>query len=127
DGQQANNPWLQELPDPITRSTWDNFITMSKADADELGVKNYNVSNGALNGSYVKLSFGEITLEKVPVIIQPGQAPGSIGLALGYGRKDGLQKEMQTGLNAYSLYKDFKSFQQVELEKTKGNHEFALT
>src|SRR5699024_424574 len=36
DGKQANNPWLQEFPDPITRSTWDNFITMSMADADKL-------------------------------------------------------------------------------------------
>src|SRR5699024_4512011 len=72
DGQQANNPWLQELPDPITRSTWDNFISMSKADADELGVKNRNVSNGALNGSYVNLKLGDVSIENVPVMIQPG-------------------------------------------------------
>ncbi len=126
DGQQANNPWLQELPDPITRSTWDNFISMSKADADKLGVKNWNVSNGALNGSYVNLKAGDVSIEKVPVMIQPGQAPGTIGLALGYGRKAGMQEEMQTGINTYPLYKDFKNFQDVSLELTKGEHEFAL-
>jgi len=126
DGRQANNPWLQELPDPITRSTWDNFITMSKADADRLGVKNRNLANGALNGSYVNLTAGEVTFEKVPVMIQPGQAPGTIGLALGYGRRAGIQKEMQTGINAYPLYKDFKNFQHVDLELAKGEHEFAL-
>ena len=37
DGQQANNPWLQELPDPITRASWDNYLTISQADATALG------------------------------------------------------------------------------------------
>jgi hypothetical protein len=36
DGQQANNPWLQEFPDPITRVSWDNYVTVSKADAEKL-------------------------------------------------------------------------------------------
>src|SRR5690606_10968950 len=40
DGQQANNPWLQEFPDPITRASWDNYLTISKADADALGLQN---------------------------------------------------------------------------------------
>ena len=39
DGQQANNPWLQELPDPITRTTWDNYLTVSAADALEMGLR----------------------------------------------------------------------------------------
>ena len=38
DGQMANNPWLQEFPDPLTRATWDNYLTMSQADADRLGL-----------------------------------------------------------------------------------------
>ena len=42
DGQQANNPWLQELPDPITRTTWDNYITISATDATRLGIENNN-------------------------------------------------------------------------------------
>ena len=37
DGQQANNPWLQEFPDPITRTSWDNYLTISQADADVIG------------------------------------------------------------------------------------------
>lgn len=126
DGRQANNPWLQELPDPITRTTWDNFITMSKKDADDLNIKNYTVSKGALNGNCVNLTLDDVTLENVPVIIQPGQAPGTIGLALGYGRKSGVQEEMETGINAYPLYKDFKKFQSVSLEKADGkDHKFA--
>ncbi len=125
DGQQANNPWLQELPDPITRTTWDNFISISRADAERLDLENYIVDNGGLNGSRVNVKMGGIVLENVPVLIQPGQAKGTIGMALGYGKKEGIQKEMQTGINAYPLYQDFNNFQTVSLEKVGGDHEFA--
>jgi molybdopterin-containing oxidoreductase family iron-sulfur binding subunit len=125
DGQQANNPWLQELPDPITRTTWDNYITISATDATRLGIENNNVANGALNGSYVNLFMGETVINKVPVLIQPGQAQGSIGLALGYGRTTSIQKEMQTGVNAYRLYKEFSPIQTVTIDRIEGEHEFA--
>ncbi|APG60407.1 TAT-variant-translocated molybdopterin oxidoreductase [Christiangramia salexigens] len=125
DGQQFNNPWLQEMPDPLTRASWDNYITMSRADAEALGVFNENVANGGLNGSYVNVSVGDTVVKQVPVYILPGQAKGSVGLALGYGRKAGIQEEMQTGVNAYPLYKDFRSVQKVQIEKAAGVHEFA--
>lgn len=125
DGQQANNPWLQEFPDPITRVSWDNYATISKADAEELGIENYNVANGALNGSYVTLKVGDVVLENVPALIQPGQAKGTVGLAFGYGRKAALKEEMQVGVNAYKLYKDFNNTQVVSVEKASGDHEFA--
>jgi len=124
DGQQANNPWLQEFPDPITRVSWDNYLTVSKADAKELGLKNYNVSNGALDSNYANIKANGINL-KVPVIIQPGQAKGSVGLAFGYGKTNGMKKEMQVGVNAYKLYHNFNSFQNVEIEPVDDNHEFA--
>jgi len=38
DGRQANNPWLQEFPDPISRVSWDNYVTVSKADAESWGL-----------------------------------------------------------------------------------------
>ncbi|MFD2517750.1 TAT-variant-translocated molybdopterin oxidoreductase [Salinimicrobium flavum] len=124
-GNQANNPWLQEMPDPITRASWDNYLKISKADAEALGLVNEHVSNGALNGSYVNLKVGDTVLEKVPVFIQPGQAKGAVALALGYGKKEGVQREMQVGVNAFPLYKDFKTFQNVTIEKAGGIHEFA--
>ena len=124
DGQQANNPWLQEFPDPITRVSWDNYITVSAADASAAGLKNVNVANGALNGSYAKVTVGETNLT-VPVIIQPGQAKGSIGLALGYGEKAGLQEEMQVGVNAFAFYNDFNPVQEVSISLADGFHEFA--
>lgn len=125
DGQQANNPWLQEFPDPITRASWDNYLTVSADDAKELGLVNKHVSNGALNGSYANVIMGDVRVENVPVIIQPGQARGSVGLALGYGKKDAVQKEMQTGVNAYPLYRNFSAIQNVTIEKASGTHEFA--
>ncbi|SHG13314.1 quinol:cytochrome c oxidoreductase iron-sulfur protein precursor [Salegentibacter echinorum] len=125
DGQQFNNPWLQEMPDPITRTTWDNYVTMSRVDAEKLDIENYTVSNGALNGGYVNIKLGDVSVNNVPVIIQPGQAAGSIGLALGYGKKEAVQEEMRVGVNAFPLYKDFKTFQNVSIEKASGSHEFA--
>ncbi len=125
DGRQAGNPWLQEFPDPISRVTWDNYVTVSKADADKLGMVNENVANGALDGSYAKLTVNGVTVDRVPVIIQPGQATGSVGLSFGYGREVGMKSEMKTGVNAYNLYQDFNNVQSVTVEKSSGNHEFA--
>ena len=124
DGQQANNPWLQEFPDPITRVSWDNYITVAATDAEAAGLKNVNVANGALNGSYAQVTVGGTTLT-VPVLIQPGQAKGSVGLALGYGEKAGLQEEMQVGVNAFAFYNDFNTVQEVSISLADGFHEFA--
>ena len=126
DGQQANNPWLQEFPDPITRVSWDNYVTISNADAKKLGLTNEIVANGGLNGSYATITTADgAKLENVPVIVQPGQAIGTVGLAVGYGRKAALKDEMQVGLNAYALYKNFNSVQSVSIAKANGVHEFA--
>jgi molybdopterin-containing oxidoreductase family iron-sulfur binding subunit len=54
DGQQANNPWLQEFPDP-TRVSWDNYVTVSNADA-KYELSNEIVANGGLNGSYATIT-----------------------------------------------------------------------
>lgn len=72
EGRQCSNPWLQELPDPITRICWDNYATISPAQANDLGLKDQDIIN--INGL------------ELPVHIQPGQAYMTIGIALGYGR-----------------------------------------
>src|SRR5690606_7319605 len=94
DGTQANNPWLQELPDPITRASWDNYLTLNPNDAPKFDIKtseNANVKNGRMqfDGDYVNITANGVTIENVPVFIQPGQAIGTVGLALGYGRTKG--------------------------------------
>ena len=91
DGQQANNPWLQEFPDPLTRATWDNYLTISEHDAKNLNLlldpstffkQSSNDANGGLNGKYAIIKLNEKTI-KVPVMIQPGQAKGTVGLSYG--------------------------------------------
>ena len=124
DGQQANNPWLQEFPDPITRVSWDNYLTVSATDAKAIGLKNVNVADGALNGSYAKVTVGNNSLV-VPALIQPGQAVGTVGLAFGYGERSGLQEEMNIGVNAFPLYQNFNGVQEVSVSPAEGFHEFA--
>ena len=133
DGQQANNPWLQEFPDPLTRTTWDNYLTVSEYDAKNLGLyldpsnffnQSSHDATGGLNGTYANITVDGVTV-KAPVIIQPGQARGSVGLSFGYGRTNGLKAEMQTGVNAYPLYKDFNATQAVSIVAAGGKHEFA--
>ena len=75
DGQFANNAWMQELPDFTTKITWDNAALVSPKTAKQLGLAQHTKATFELGG--------EVTL---PVHIQPGQADGSIGLAIGYGR-----------------------------------------
>jgi molybdopterin-containing oxidoreductase family iron-sulfur binding subunit len=84
-GAQANNPWLQELPDAVTKVTWDNYITMNPSEMDQNGydfAKTYDQENGL---SLAKLTVNGTSVT-LPVYPLPGQAIGTIGVALGYGR-----------------------------------------
>lgn len=133
DGTQANNPWLQELPDPITRASWDNYITLNPNDAAKFEIEiseNANVKNGRMqfDGDYVNITANGATLENVPVFIQPGQAIGTVGLALGYGRTKGGKVCNKVGINAYPIYANGNmSVSNVKIERTKqgDKHEFA--
>jgi molybdopterin-containing oxidoreductase family iron-sulfur binding subunit len=122
DGTQANNPWLQEFPDPISRACWDNYLTISASTAKKLNLKNWNVSNGGLNGSIVNILAGNIFIKNVPVLIQPGQAANTLGLAVGYGRTKSGKAGNNIGVNAFPLL-DTK---EVNIELVEGiEHEFA--
>jgi Fe-S-cluster-containing dehydrogenase component len=92
DGRYANNGWLNELPDPVTKGTWGNPLLVSLSDAERLELE---------DGDLVTVSSGAAGLE-VPVIIQPGQAPGVAGLALGLGRSTG-NVATGVGVNAFPL------------------------
>jgi molybdopterin-containing oxidoreductase family iron-sulfur binding subunit len=122
DGNQSNNPWLQELPDPLSRACWDNYLTMSAATARELGIANWNVSNGALNGNMVNITVNGKTFNNVPVMIQPGQAVGSVAMAVGYGRTAAGKCGDGIGFNAFALGNGAATIQVVG-----GEYEFAAT
>jgi molybdopterin-containing oxidoreductase family iron-sulfur binding subunit len=93
DGRFANNGWLQELPDPMTRLTWDNAAVMSKNTADKIGVKQDELVELSAEGAKVL----------APVFFLPGVADGVIGLALGYGRTAAGHVGNNVGQNAYAL------------------------
>jgi MoCo/4Fe-4S cofactor protein with predicted Tat translocation signal len=123
-GTLANNPWLLEFPDPISRISWDNYLCISASDAMELGLENWSSSNGALNGSYVNLKANGRTLSNVPVLIQPGQAPKTVSLAVGWGRQGAGKAADGVGVNAFALMNGAHNTS-VEIEKADGEHGFA--
>ena len=89
DGSHAANPWLQELPDPVTKITWDNYITMSPSDIGELKLQAYLGQEDP--ASMIDLTvYGKVY--RLPVVPSPGQAKNTIGVALGYGRGAGGEK-----------------------------------
>jgi len=119
DGRFANNGWLQELPKPITKLTWDNAAIMSPGDAFRLGVP---------TGGMVRLTYEGHTL-KAPVWIQPGHVDGSITLHLGYGRTSGGKAGTGMGFNPYGLRTAKALWQDAGLEARKidGAYLFAAT
>ncbi len=93
DGRFANNAWLQELPKPLTKLTWDNAALVSPALAERLGISNEDV---------IELRFEGRAVE-APVWILPGQADQSVTVNLGYGRTRAGHVGNGTGFNAYAL------------------------
>ena len=102
-GLQAGNPWLQELPDPVTKATWDNYALISMAMADKLGIK-LNVDYEYYPGKpliKVKVGSKEIT---VPIFAIPGMQADTIAIAVGYGRNEAMGKTAAgVGVNVYPL------------------------
>ncbi|WP_018477328.1 TAT-variant-translocated molybdopterin oxidoreductase [Pontibacter roseus] len=120
-GSEANNPWLQEMADPITKATWDNYITMPRRMAEEMGV---------VQGNVMKVSFGNGKSIELPVLVQPGQAQGTVGIAMGYGRQlDSMPTAKGRGANAFpiaTVVDDAILYTgAVQLEKTNSTIEIA--
>lgn len=118
DGKQANNPWLQELPDPITKVCWDNYYSISPALAEkmELNTEDLILINGI----------------KLPVLIQPGQADNTVSLALGYGRTNSGKVADNIGENAFQFVRlnggrRIYYTTGITIEKTGETYELALT
>lgn len=93
DGSHANNGWLQELPDPVTKLTWGNVAALSPAFARKLGVK---------DGDHVQVSRGDVRLV-LPALIQAGTADHTVAIALGHGRALAGRNAKGHGVNAWPL------------------------
>jgi molybdopterin-containing oxidoreductase family iron-sulfur binding subunit len=118
-GMHANNPWLMELPDPVSRHCWDNVAAVSPADALKLGIQ---------TGHLIKLADGLI----LPAFIQPGQADGTVSVALGYGHTNSGPVASKAGVNVYPFISliggnRVYGFVTDKLENTLKQSQLALT
>ncbi len=119
DGRFADNAWLQEMPDFMTKLTWDNAALLSPATATELGVG---------HGDLVELELAG-RQQEMPVYVLPGQAPYSVSVMLGYGRDDTGEVGAGAGFNAYNLRttKTLHGGADLQLRKTGRKYKLAAT
>jgi MoCo/4Fe-4S cofactor protein with predicted Tat translocation signal len=119
DGRFANVGWLQELPKPLTKLTWDNVAMIAPATAERLGLSNEDV---------VEIAYRDRTVN-APIWIQPGHAPDCVTVHLGYGRTRAGRVAEGAGFNAYVLRTADAPWYGggVELRKTGGKYRLAGT
>jgi Fe-S-cluster-containing dehydrogenase component len=119
DGRFANNAWLQELPRPFTKLTWDNAALMSPQSAGELRVKTGDLVEIDVNG----------TKTSIAVLIVPGHPRQTVSLHLGYGREKAGRVGNGVGTNVYPLRATGAMWFApiTSMQKSGGSHEFAVT
>src|SRR5262249_30038199 len=104
DGRYANNAWLQEMPDPITKLTWDNAAIMSPAMAKSLAVETGDLIQVSIDDAAKDSSDIPIRRELViAAYVSPGHTDNSITIPLGYGRKKTGPLADESGFNGYLL------------------------
>ena len=121
-GSQANNPWLQEFPDPVSKACWDNYAAVSQKTAKDMDVEQNELVSIEVAGKTVVL----------PILIQPGQADNTVGVAIGYGRSKSGRCSDGVGQNAYPLASLVGGFVSMaaftpKVNKHSGRHEIAQT
>lgn len=124
DGSQANNPWLQELPDPVSRVTWDNYITMAPSDMVRDGYS--RLERGDFMANLAEVTVNGVTIT-APVYPSPGQKAGTVGLAVGYGRTAAGKCGNEVGVNAFALSSGSFAVGAVSVSKVDGEYEIAQT
>lgn len=122
DGKYGNNAYLQELPDPVSKVTWDNYVAINPSFAESLGIRENNlVEVTAANGQKVTL----------PVLMQPGQANGTVSIAVGYGRTKVGKAGNDVGKNVYPfaalIDNTLRLHTAGQLSKVSGSYELAQT
>jgi len=118
DGRHANNGWLMELPRPFSKITWDNAAILAPSTAERLGVRSHERIALRADGVEVVL----------PVWVQPGQAPGVVGVALGFGRRAAGRIGDGVGTDVYPLRAGVDAWSRpVTAERVGGRHRLATT
>jgi len=131
DGRFANNGWLQELPKPLSKLTWDNAALISPNTAKQLGLeKTIGKKGGDIYVDTLKISYqGRTFSDPVPTWITPGQPDGVITIHLGYGRTHAGRVGNEHGFNAYEIRTSDSpwSASGVQVEKASAQHLLAVT
>ncbi|MCC7431570.1 TAT-variant-translocated molybdopterin oxidoreductase [bacterium] len=137
EGKHAQNAWLQELSDPVTKAVWDNYVCLSSKTAKKLGVK---------NGDVLKVDSGGVSVNLMAQI-QPGQHENVVAIAVGYGRmgterfakigprwiegRKTVEENKRVGENAYYFSQqkgtNISFSNKVQLTKTSEHRDLALT
>ncbi|CCG99079.1 putative iron-sulfur binding oxidoreductase [Fibrella aestuarina BUZ 2] len=121
-GSQANNPWIQEFPDPVSKACWDNYAAISQKTATDMGVEQDELLKIDVAGKSIEL----------PALIQPGQADNTVAVAIGYGRSKAGKCADGVGQNAYQLASIVggtvsMAAYTATVSKAGGRHEIAQT
>ncbi len=132
-GAWSNNPWLQEMPDPITKCTWDNYVIMSPNRAKAMGAELTELNEVQRAKKVFSIKSGNQEI-KLPVLVVPGVHDDVVAVAIGYGREKSVgMAAAGTGVNAYPLVtKDadgnanFYAYS-VELANTNATYDLAIT
>ena len=136
-GAWSNNPWLQEMPDPITKCTWDNYVIMSPNKAKELGAEHTDLNEVERPKHVFAIKANGVEV-KLPVLVVPGMHDEVIAIAVGYGRDKGVgkaayAKDVKMGENVYPMVSkdaagnaNFYAYN-VEIATTKEMYPLAIT
>lgn len=124
DGRYANNGWLQEMPDPVTKITWDNVALMSKNTAEKLGI-NIEEHVSSDYSDLIAIEIGETKIE-IAAWVLPGHADDSITLPVGYGRKDIGRVADDTGTNVYPLRSSTSKFIATDVSISNTGKRFPI-
>ncbi len=130
-GCWSNNPWLQEMPDPISKATWDNYVCVSPKTAKELDAELTSITQVDLKKKVLKITANGVSTT-LPIVVIPGMHNDVIAVALGYGRNEKVGRAAaNTGKNAYPFLTwngaTFDNYATVAYEQTGEFHDVAIT
>lgn len=115
-GEYANNPWLQEMPDPVMRTTWDNFVSIPiKWNGDN----DYDVFQNLKDGDLIEVEVNGVK-QKLPVVRQFGQMQGTVAIGLGYGRTQAGLAGSNVGKDYFPAVQGFKYSGTATLSEQQG-------
>lgn len=130
-GGWSNNPWLQEMPDPLSKATWDNYVCVSPKRAKELGEELTSITEVDANKRVLKVKANGYEVE-LPMVVVPGMHNDVVAVALGYGRSKEVGKAAgEVGKNAYPFVayngKSFSYATTATVEKTDKRYNVGIT